>query len=214
MPKLALGRDAVLLRRELPKPARETTSRNIPPEPDDLWDAIAVQARITALNKRMQGPIEQSLAVGLLREQRKDSEILARLLERLEIDELAFEDRLNSTPAAVYAIKLAALGEDEPVNARSASFGDDFVASIYGRGFQFMESIVLSGEFTNQDGQPRSFPMSRAGELQDVTGIQFTSGLRPSDLGFTAGGVVTLVATLTLRDQTVVRRAVERFVVA
>jgi hypothetical protein len=214
MPNIALGREVVLQRRTLPQPAREATQRNIPPEPDDLWDAIAIQARLTALIERMKGPITSTVAIGLMRERQKDEELLSVLLERLELDEATFEDRLQITPAVVYAIKLARLEEEEALDARKASFADDFVISIYGRGFQFMDSLVMSGEYTNAAGEARSFPMTRAGELADMTGIEFTAGARPSDLGFTVDAVVTLIATMTLPNGTEIRRAVERIVLA
>lgn len=202
-----------MYRRALPKPARNSTLRNIPPEPDDLWDAIAVQARIAELLARLKVTLDPSLAIGLLREKRRDEELLGRLLEKGGLDPTTFRDRLASTPAVVYAVKLAQLDAEEAVDARKATYGDDFEVSIYGRGFAFMHGLELSGEYTTATGTARVFPMTRAGELSDVTGIQFTAGLRPADIGFVKDGVVTLITRFTLMDETVTRRAVERFVV-
>lgn len=213
MPTLALGRDIVMQRRALPRPARTSTLRNIPPEPDDLWDAIAVQSRIKGLTHRLRSAQDHGAAIGLLREKRRDEELLGVLLERIQVDRATFDSRLKDIPAVVYAVKLAPLELAEESDARKASYADDFTVSIYGRGFPFMASIALAGEFTNAAGAARSFPMTRAGELTDMVGIEFTAGQRPAEIGFSKDGVVTLVATMKLQNGVTVRRAIERFVV-
>lgn len=213
MPTLAIGRDLVMKRRALPRPSRVETLRNVPPEPDDLWDAIALQGRITEANKRLAAIRDPGVAVGLIAERRRDEGLLGVLLDRIHVDRGSFEQRLKDTPAVVYAVKLAPLDAEEEAGARGSSHDDDFTVSIYGRGFPFMDAIDMSGEFTTASGLARSFPLTRAGELADMVGIEFTAGMRPSEIGFSTDGVVTLVATMRMRNGTVVRRAVERFVV-
>lgn len=212
MGRLALGRESVMRRLSLPFVPRQQSMRIIPPEPDELWDAIALQIRNNDLRQRIESA-NQVRGVGLLQELRRNEGRLAVLLERMEIDGDSFNSRLLDTPAVVLGTKLSRLTQSESVDAFSLSNPNDLVVSVQGRGFPFMAEFWVRAEYTTSAGSVRAFPMRLTAQSPDLTALEFSAGAPLSSFNAAAGSVVTLIMVFELRSRRFVTRAFERFTV-
>jgi len=199
-------------RLSLPFTPRPETLRVIPPEPDELWDAIAIQIRNADLQARIK-VASQIRAVGLLQELRRNQQRLATILERLDLEGNSIDDRALDTPAVVLATKLAPLNVSEKTDAMSLSNPDDLVVSIQGRGFPFMAEFWVRGEYTTEGGAVRAFPMQLTSQTSDLSSLEFSAGCPLSSFRAAVGSVVALVMVFELRSGRFVTRAFERFTV-
>lgn len=212
MARPALGRQIVLERRAFPVPPRFDTSRIIPVEPDEIWDAIAIRVRINEIKKQLQVATGVR-AVGLAQELRIDQERLGVLLERIGLDDQDFETRMNDTPPIVTAVKVAPLEVDEDPNYASLDNPDDLVVSVRGRGFNFMSSLFVRVDYTNAAGEARTLAMQRTRQSVDLEFLEFSALLPLNETPAAVGSVVTFIMVSTMRSGRAVERAFERFTV-
>jgi len=213
MAGIALGRQIVLERQSLPVPARFDSTRIIPVEPDEVWDAIAIRIRISTLKAQL-ATATGVRGIGLAKELRRDDERLGLLLERIGLDNQQFEDRMNDTPPVVNAVKIATLGLDEKPGFASLESPDDLVVSVRGRGFNFMSSLLVRGDYTNAAGEARTMSLNQTRESVDLEFLEYSALAPLSHFDVAVGSVVTLIMVSTMRSGRRIERAFERFTVA
>jgi len=212
MAGLALGRQIIVGRLSLPAPARFDSSRIIPVEPDEVWDAIAIYVRISTLKSQLQ-TAQGIRGVGLADELRRNEERLARLLDRIGLDDQQFETRMNDTAPVVTDVKMARFEVDEKPRFASIDNQDDLVVSVRGRGFNFMSSLFVRVDYTNAIGEARTIAMTRSRESVDVEFLEFTALAPLNSFGVAVGSVVTLIMVSTMRSGRRIERAFQRFTV-
>ena len=212
MPRPALGREIVLSRRSLPLSPSFDSTRIIPIEPDELWDAIDIRVRMSAV-KSLLGNASGVRAVGLASELRRDEGLLGALLERIGLDGSTFESRMNDTPPVVTAVKVAPLALEESPLYASIDNPNDLVVSIRGRGFNFVSEFFVRVDYTNTAGEPRTIPMVRSNESVDFEFLEFTALAPLSDFDVEIGSVVTFISVVKMRSGRQMERAFERFTV-
>lgn len=199
-------------RSSLPFVPRPETLRVIPPEPDELWDAIVLQRRNAELLRSIKAA-GQIRAIGQLQELRRNQQRLATLLERLDLEGNTLDALILDTPAVVLAAKLAPLHVAEPADAMALSSPSDLVVSVQGRGFPFMAEFWVRGEYTTEAGAARAFPMQLTSQTSDLSALEFSAGCPLSSFRAAVGSTVVLVMVFELRSGRFVTRAFERFTV-
>lgn len=212
MGRLALGREAAIYRAALPPVGQAESRRVIPLEPDELWDAIALQIRNNELLQRLE---EASLprAVGIRNELRRNRQRLGLLLERMNLESSTFDQVVVDTPAIVEGVKLARMDLEEAADAMALSNPDDLVVSIQGRGFPFMDGFWMRADYVDAAGGLRMIPMTQTAQSSDLTTLEYSAGAPLSAFQLAVGSTVTLTMVCDMKSGRSVVRAFERFTV-
>lgn len=210
MSKLAPGREGVAERREGPQYASASSWRSIPPEPDEIWDALATFDNVVALQTATASAAGARLT-GLVAELSRQKDRLAGLLQRISLTEKSLEAVSMDTAPAVTGINLARIGEDEATDVRLLSNPDALIVTLKGRGFGMETLRSLRLEYVNSSGAQRVVPLMETRRTEDLVLIEWAAPGPLSSFQAVVGSQVALILSMTLRSGRATSRCVERF---
>lgn len=179
--------------------------REIPPEPDSLWEAVRVSARNDELHINLKSA-SPARAAGIVQEIRANEERFSLLLERTGFSGDEVRAASYDTAPSIISVKFARLEEAES----EPSLDSRLVASVRGRGVFMAEAFSARIDFECASSF-RSAPMIVSRRSEDWEFVEMSSRRTLSDLGMKAGGQACLCVVMKLKSGREVVRAVKRF---
>lgn len=208
---LADGRAAVIERVSGPVANRFTTARNMPVEPDEVWQIADLYDRLREIqsDKRARS---RDVQVAVDAERRRIIESLNLCLDRVGVTGRQLEELARDTPPVVeaYILNQMLAGVDD-ARARQADNPNPLIVTLKGRGMRQDASRELRVEVSLPSGITRRIPMTFISVDKSGKYLEWVAERPVSAYGAVVGSWCSVLLDVTLYSGARMTRCVTRF---